>query len=213
MKKILVFVILFSISFASFAATIYLKNGKKFDAQIIERTDDFIKVDFQGVPLTYYVGEIDTITEEKPKIESPENINEEEDKAYLNKIMEIALAVRNICDSKMVIDGQEINFAYKAENETWKALRSYYEGKKAILENIQREFQKITAVSPLYHVVHELMQKTLDYAIAAYAKAIEALESDNMEILKRDATSLLDKAVDSVLGVVNSLKKLKNPQP
>ncbi|MDP2924272.1 MAG: hypothetical protein Q8O30_11245 [Candidatus Omnitrophota bacterium] len=212
MKKILFFIFLCSISFLSFAEVIYLKNGRTIEAKIIERTDYFVKVDFQGIPLTYFLSEIDTITDEKPKVKSPEEINAQEENAYLAKVMEIALAARNICDSKMVIDGQEVNFAPKANAATWKALKGYYEGKKAILENLQREFQKITVVSPQFRKIHESLQKVLDYAVAAYEKAIESLEKDDITILDKDAVSLLNQSVDLVLNIVHSLKKLKNPQ-
>ena len=57
---ILILVSCFFISFA-YAENITLKSGKKVTAKIIERTDDYIKVDFYGTPFTYYFDEIETI--------------------------------------------------------------------------------------------------------------------------------------------------------
>lgn len=44
-----------------FAETIVLKSGKSINVKIIERTDDYIKVDFHSVTLTYYFDEIASI--------------------------------------------------------------------------------------------------------------------------------------------------------
>ena len=41
-------------SLAAYADIIVLKSGKELEADIIERTDDHIIVDFHGVDLTYY---------------------------------------------------------------------------------------------------------------------------------------------------------------
>lgn len=42
----------------AFAEIITLTSGQTIEAQIIERTDAYIKVTFQGIPLTYYKDEI-----------------------------------------------------------------------------------------------------------------------------------------------------------
>ena len=53
--------VLFCSVFALFAETIVFKSGKTIEADITEKTDKFIKVDFQGVVLTYYLEEIEDI--------------------------------------------------------------------------------------------------------------------------------------------------------
>lgn len=40
------------------AETIYLKTGKKIEGKIIEMTDKYIKIDFYGTPVTYFMDEI-----------------------------------------------------------------------------------------------------------------------------------------------------------
>ena len=46
-----------------FAETIVLKSGRAIEGKIIEKTDEYIKVDYYGVPLTYYFDEIERIDE------------------------------------------------------------------------------------------------------------------------------------------------------
>jgi len=48
---------LFVLSF-SFSETIILKSGKQVKARILEKTDEYIKVDFYGVELTYFSEDI-----------------------------------------------------------------------------------------------------------------------------------------------------------
>lgn len=52
----------FITSFA-FAETIILKSGSKIEAKILEKTDKYIKVDFSGITLIYWLDEIDRIEE------------------------------------------------------------------------------------------------------------------------------------------------------
>jgi len=62
MRQIILFVLLsFFPTSLSFAETIILKSGKTIDARIVERADKSIKVDFYGVPLTYYLEDIESI--------------------------------------------------------------------------------------------------------------------------------------------------------
>ena len=73
MSKILFVVIgfVFFLNSASWAETIYLKNGKKISGKIIERGDDSTKVDIKGVTVTYFKEEIDRIEEGSPQVQAP----------------------------------------------------------------------------------------------------------------------------------------------
>lgn len=44
-----------------FAETVILKSGKTIEGKIIERTDDYVKIDFMGVILTYFLDEVQDI--------------------------------------------------------------------------------------------------------------------------------------------------------
>ena len=75
MRKL--FSVIFLISFltsTAFADTVYLKNGKSVSGKIIERTDQYIKLDFDGTSLTYWTDEIETIQQESTY--SPEEVVE-----------------------------------------------------------------------------------------------------------------------------------------
>ena len=60
-----------------FAETILLKSGKTVEGKLIKKTDEYIKIDFQGVSLTYFFDEIENINGEKvANLRSP--VNKEE---------------------------------------------------------------------------------------------------------------------------------------
>lgn len=57
--------VLFLSVYSVYAETIVLKSGQTVEGKLIEKTDKYIKIDFQGVPLTYYFDEINTINGQK----------------------------------------------------------------------------------------------------------------------------------------------------
>jgi hypothetical protein len=58
MKKIFIVFVLLCFLPSLSAEIITLKSGKKIEGNIVEETAEYIKVDFSGVPLTYYRDEI-----------------------------------------------------------------------------------------------------------------------------------------------------------
>jgi hypothetical protein len=46
--------------------TIVFKSGKIETAPIVERNAEYVKVDFQGIPITYYIDDIETINGREP---------------------------------------------------------------------------------------------------------------------------------------------------
>lgn len=66
MKKqlILLFFMVFFVSSNSFAGSITLKSGEEIQGEILERTSDYVKIDFQGIELTYFLSDIDKINGE-----------------------------------------------------------------------------------------------------------------------------------------------------
>jgi len=61
MNVLFLFAIVSSFHVLAFAETVILKSGKTLEGKIIERTDKYIKIDFYGVTLTYYLDEIERI--------------------------------------------------------------------------------------------------------------------------------------------------------
>ncbi|MFA5007879.1 MAG: tetratricopeptide repeat protein [Candidatus Omnitrophota bacterium] len=80
-KKIsFILLLLFSTIFLSaFAETIVFKSGKTIEGKIIEKTDKSIKVDIEGIPITYYFNDIEVIDGKKISISfSTETADKEE---------------------------------------------------------------------------------------------------------------------------------------
>jgi len=65
MKKIIIVLMFLLLSLPLFAETIILKSGKTIEAEIIERSGDYIKINVYGVPLTYYLEVIESIDGER----------------------------------------------------------------------------------------------------------------------------------------------------
>lgn len=62
-KRMIILWLLISLYFPTFifAETILLKSGKTVEGKLLEKTDKYIKIDFDGVPLTYFFDEIESI--------------------------------------------------------------------------------------------------------------------------------------------------------
>jgi len=64
MKKAIISVLgILLLSSFCFAETVYLKSGKTIEGKILEKTDKYVKIDFEGVVLTYYLDEIAKIVQ------------------------------------------------------------------------------------------------------------------------------------------------------
>ncbi len=69
MKKIFIILAVFLlVCFNAYADSITLKSGRKIEGQIIEKSDEWVKVDTNGVKLTYFLDEVDNINGEKISI-------------------------------------------------------------------------------------------------------------------------------------------------
>ena len=61
MKRIIVFTVFILLTTTVSAETIKLKSGEVIEGEIVERTEEYIKVDFEDVELTYYFDEIESV--------------------------------------------------------------------------------------------------------------------------------------------------------
>ncbi len=48
-----------------YAETLTLKSGKIVEGKIVEKSDNFIKIEIEGIPLTYYLDQLDLIDGQK----------------------------------------------------------------------------------------------------------------------------------------------------
>lgn len=148
MKKkrltILLLTISLCLSVSVFAETIILKSGKTIDGKIIERTDKYVKIDFYGVPLTYFLDEIDKVEGETQKALPTEQSD--------NKKTEISTQVD--IRKQFYPSGKlwEEGFYKNGKEEKW---REYYESgnlkserfyKNGVIDGISKEYYKDGAV-------------------------------------------------------------------
>lgn len=56
-----IFLTIFLLISIAYADIVYLKSGKKVEGKIIEKTDEYVKIDFIGVTLTYWMNEVEKI--------------------------------------------------------------------------------------------------------------------------------------------------------
>lgn len=76
--KIFIILLLICLCFqiVTSAETIVLKSGKTIEGKIVEKTDKYIKIDFYGVPLTYFLDEI--VSEEEKAHPEEEGVGSED---------------------------------------------------------------------------------------------------------------------------------------
>lgn len=96
-----------------FAETIILKSGQKIEGKIIEKTNEYIKIDFQGASLTYFLDEIESIdgiklTKFLEKSEA--ELGSISDKTYANDNYRFSLI---ILDGWLVVSGEQKRQAAK----------------------------------------------------------------------------------------------------
>jgi hypothetical protein len=85
--KVCLFCTVFSLFFLTpaFSETIFLKSGQKVEGKIIEKNDDYVKLDFFGVQLTYYKDEIASILDNEAAAAKNANLQMESlYKAYIS---------------------------------------------------------------------------------------------------------------------------------
>lgn len=74
-RKLMIFLLLGAN--LGFAETVILKSGRKIEAKIIEKTEEYVKLDYYGVPLTYYNEEIESVEKTKRKSEKNKPVKDE----------------------------------------------------------------------------------------------------------------------------------------
>lgn len=78
LKSFILILVALTVPNLAFSDTIYLRSGRVIQGSIIEKTQDYIRVDVQGVPLTYYRDDIERIKAET-ETELEETVSERKD--------------------------------------------------------------------------------------------------------------------------------------
>lgn len=71
LKVLMLVLSIFLNSSFAMADTIYLKSGNEIEGKIVEKTDKYVKVNFQGIDLIYYTQEIARIIQEGVQVSLP----------------------------------------------------------------------------------------------------------------------------------------------
>jgi len=90
-----------------FAEVIVFKSGQSVEGKLVEKTDKYIKIDFQGVPLTYFFDEIESIDGQKIKPSAKEQLQIEQ-KTPESKNADTTAEVNVYLNTKEVIKGKLI---------------------------------------------------------------------------------------------------------
>jgi len=77
MRKVIFVICFLVLPFVSFAETIILKSGEKMERDIIERTDEYIKIDFYGSIMSYALDEIESIDGKKVVVPPEQDMQRE----------------------------------------------------------------------------------------------------------------------------------------
>lgn len=83
MKKVALIFLLVILPLVCLAETVTLKSGKTVEGRIIDKTDKYLKMDFQGVLLTFFLDEIQAINGEKVSLLSTSD-NEQKQSPTIN---------------------------------------------------------------------------------------------------------------------------------
>ena len=128
---------------------------------------------------------------------------------YAQKMANASTEIKRIIDSKFIFDGKEANFVSKKVNTTGNAAAmGFYGGLKQNLEDVKKEILTINPPSE-YIENYKLFNEALDYTIAAYGKAVEAHQKDDITIMDEGGV-LLGKGGELMLKANQSLEKTKS---
>ncbi|MCK9573368.1 MAG: tetratricopeptide repeat protein [Candidatus Omnitrophica bacterium] len=136
-KKFFVSLVLLAVFLPAYAEIVVLKSGKIIEGDIVEKTEKYIKVDMFGVPVTYYLDDIESINGKK--ITAAIVKKEPEVKAEINNTKEkINLELQ---DKKSLSLGE-----VKEAQECFQKGLNYFREKK--YEESIIEFEKALKIDP-----------------------------------------------------------------
>lgn len=96
-KTISIFVCLLFMATTALADVVLLKSGREISGEILEQTDEFVKVNFKGVDLTFYMDEVDLVNGEEPVLE---NAEAEEAEMVVEETVEWSeLEINDMCEA------------------------------------------------------------------------------------------------------------------
>jgi hypothetical protein len=188
----------------SYAETVILKSGKQVNGDIIERTDKHIKIDFEGVPLVYFVDEIDRIVPEpspellkiegsldrnadiiRPEAQSPEEeVPAQEYENEVNAIVQDSMS-SIMSESNSIMQGSgnkaSLEGVKKKSEEAYKKLQN--------MKAPEGASQQHQLLADTFKLSSELMKAAMDGDQAKIAEINSKLMQLRQEITSQAATS------------------------
>ncbi|MCF7871103.1 MAG: hypothetical protein K9L95_03850 [Candidatus Omnitrophica bacterium] len=202
MKKI--FIVVFFLCFlpSLLAETITLKSGKKIEGNIIEETAEYIKVDFSGVPLTYYREEISDIEAEKTEPVQPRSYSSSGQKSdqswnrWYNQIFPYIKKMKSINQkNKKYIEEVNQKSAEMAQSNNMEKFQALMRKSQEVLSGIINQLKQLQPPAEL-RLFHEKNIESAQYS----KRGIEA-------ILAGDINSASSYGVETVKSGLEAVKQ------
>jgi len=189
MKNILMIVcFLLAASSHAFADTVYLKSGRVVEGNIIERSDRQIKIDVNGMTLTYYMDEVDRVDSAQGAPASQAVLGQDERIATMPSQGNIysALSKEGLVLKYMEVTGVKSNMQKTFAD----IVDAAPEEKKADLRQVLNLDEVLRQLAPVYE--QYFSERDLQELIAFY-------ESDVGRKLLRTAPLILKDSMDKSL--------------
>jgi hypothetical protein len=191
MKKIFLtgFIVLI-MTYAAFAETVILKTGQKVEGKITEKTDKYIKVDLEGVNLTYFLDEVASIDGQKVEAadKQPQDKNPADAKTIFEKVRE---ANKNVL-RRRVVATQEMDIKNLLHSKVETVFELDPENKIAYMSTEMKEYD---------FNFQDLLKSALENQIAkAKEKGIPLEKVQQAQQLTEGLSSGLKKKFDEFKG-------------
>lgn len=214
-NKLYLYVFIFAFCCAStfsYAETIVLKSGQKIEGKFLERTDKYIKIEFEGVPLTYFLEEVESISG-KQVVAKESNVRPEDEQSKKGFLSEVISKVKTVVSQdnlkKEVLESLKEEFILPDSPEWF--LAYYYRTKEA--ERIVPLLKAIVVEKTAYvsqernaqlvhffaSVLHEKVE--LKDAISALKSSYTGREKDFIETIIQETEGFKTAVADSPLGM------------
>jgi len=176
-----------------FAETVLLKSGQTVEGKIVEKTDKEIKIDLDGVPLTYFFDEIESIDGQRP-VAPPDGHTGKTEKEIVQKQGQTVPSVNN---TSATPDGS----GPEPSGDSVKGWKAWYPEVKDYLNGINQFVVKASHISKkVDSVVNDLMSHRKE------------IDNKNASEKTFDLQMELDQAIGGIDSVINESDALQPPQ-
>ena len=169
LKQIFIFCFLISLSHSSSPETIFLKNGTKISGEIIEETNEYVRINFKGVILKYYRDDIYDISQTDQEIKEIINVKPPDTEFFENKrkVRQIQRFFKVMDDSyQLMIDLDKVIVATKTKPLNSNYRHQQFEQLRQRMEVLAR-FEKSKTPEIFEKTYRILATQSLNYGVDA----------------------------------------------